>query len=526
MQTDIPLLSLQWSWLHVCVALGCKKKHISAVVNGVEIKVEKTFPEGLVCLKALKGNLVLQKIFNNRGIWTQSKGTVTNLNVFSGLMTTEEMVVRTSSGEGCGKQDGDYLSWSNSSWSLQGAAKWTEVSKEDLCKKYFDIQTFTTQVVQRPDDCKVLCSKFHKKGRISSIQTPKLFEKLGDHMRNVADVSGSFLYVVWLPISPSKGNMDIWVDSYTGERLVDPAWNPGYPVNDSNSACAIDGIMSPGFANWPCLQTGGYGGWYCTCHFPDPPFLRLRGLCKDSYIDRIYMPYNSPIDAETTYYGNSLSRARFLKKDNEWKIEALVLNTTALSKEISKRFMLGKQNWTIEGDSKTCEEGKAYTALLKLTGCGDGEFTCDDGLCIPMEERCNQVPDCQDKSDEKGCRLIILEGDYNKNIPPIGKNTSESTLIPASVSIAITLMKVVEIEETDHSIHLQFQISLQWRENRVSFQNLKDETSLNALTSHDIDQLWLPLVIYDNTDQKDSTRLGECITLFLCLKKLSNVTVI
>ena len=331
-------------------------------------------------------------------------------------------------------------------------------------------------------------------------------------MRNIADVSGSFMFVVWLPMSP-KGNT--WVDSYTGERIVEPAWNPGYPVNDSSSACAIDGIMSPGYSNWPCLQTGAYGGWYCTCHFPDPPFLRLRGLCKDSYIDRIYMPYNSPIDAETTYYGNSLTHARFLKEDNEWKIEALVLNTTALSKEISKRFMLGKQNWTIEGDSKKCEEGKAYTALLKLTGCVDGEFTCDDGLCIEMEERCNQVPDCQDKSDERGCRLIVLEGDYNKNIPPIGKNTSEGSqggLIPASVSIAITLMKVVEIEETDHSIHLQFQVSLQWRENRVTFQNLKDETSLNALTSNDINQLWLPLVIYDNTDQKESTRLGEFIS--------------
>ena len=511
-ETDIPLLSLRWSWMHVCVAINCQKKHISAVVNGVEIEAEKTFPEGFVCLNSLKSNLVLQKIFNNRGIWTQAKGTVTNLNIFSGLMTAEVMAVRTSGGEGCGKQDGDYLSWANSSWSLQGAAKWTEVSEEDLCRKYSDIQTFTTQVVPRPGDCKQLCSKFHKKGRITSVQTPKLFDKLGDHMRNIADVSGSFMFVVWLPMSP-KGNT--WVDSYTGERIVEPAWNPGYPVNDSSSACAIDGIMSPGYSNWPCLQTGAYGGWYCTCHFPDPPFLRLRGLCKDSYIDRIYMPYNSPVDAETTYYGNSLTHARFLKEDNEWKIEALVLNTTALSKEISKRFMLGKQNWTIEGDSKKCEEGKAYTALLKLTGCVDGEFTCDDGLCIEMEERCNQVPDCQDKSDERGCRLIVLEGDYNKNIPPIGKNTSEGSqggLIPASVSIAITLMKVVEIEETDHSIHLQFQVSLQWRENRVTFQNLKDETSLNALTADDINQLWLPLVIYDNTDQKESTRLGEFIS--------------
>ena len=509
LQTSIPLLSLRWNWLHVCVALACRENRISTVVNGVEINVEKTFPEGTVCLKSLAGNLVLQKVFNNRGIWTQAYGMVTNLNIYSGIMTRAEMVVRTSGGKGCAKQDGDYLSWSDASWRLEGITKWTEVSEEDLCRQYSDIQTFTTQVVERPSDCRQLCSKVHKKARITSVQTPEHLDKLGEHMQMVADLSGSYLFVVWLSMSRENG---LWVDSYTKEEIVDPKWNPGYPVNDSSRACAIDGIMSPGYANWPCLQTGAYGGWYCTCQFPEPPFLALRGLCPDSHLDRIFMPYNSPHDAETTYYGNRVTVARYMKDANEWTMEALLYNTSATSKEISKRFMLGKQNWTIEGDSKKCADGETYTALLKLTGCTEGEFTCDNGDCILMEERCNQVPDCEDKTDERGCQLIDLEGDYNKNIPPIGKNTSEGSqgsLIPARVSISITLMKVVEIEETDHSIHLQFQISLQWRENRVSFQNLKFETSLNALSAADIDQLWLPLVIYDNTDQQESTRLGD-----------------
>ena len=37
---------------------------------------------------------------------------------------------------------------------------------------------------------------------------------------------------------------------------------------------------------------------------------------------------------------------------------------------------------------------------------------------------------------------------------------------------------------------------------------MKAETSLNTLTDADIEKLWLPLVIYENTDQKESTRLG------------------
>ena len=46
-------------------------------------------------------------------------------------------------------------------------------------------------------------------------------------------------------------------------------------------------------------------------------------------------------------------------------------------------------------------------------------------------------------------------------------------------------------------------------ENRVKYQNLKNETSLNVLSDDEIKQLWLPLIVYDNTDQKESTRLGE-----------------
>ena len=190
--------------------------------------------------------------------------------------------------------------------------------------------------------------------------------------------------------------------------------------------------------------------------------------------------------------------------------------------------MLGKQNWQIDSDSKKCRGG-SYTATLKLTGCNPegefiflswlrhhkyttGEFTCDDGQCIKMERRCDQVtgkePNCRDESDENGCQLIVFKNNYNKNIPPIG-STVDGAVIPAHVNISITLMKVVEIEEIDHSIHLQFMISMQWKENRVMYQNLKKKTSLNALGSDDVNKLWLPLVVFDNTDQKQSTRLGE-----------------
>ena len=42
----------------------------------------------------------------------------------------------------------------------------------------------------------------------------------------------------------------------------------------------------------------------------------------------------------------------------------------------------------------------------------------------------------------------------------------------------------------------------------MQYQNLKKETSLNALTKEEIKKIWLPFIVYDNTDQKEVTRLG------------------
>ena len=56
---------------------------------------------------------------------------------------------------------------------------------------------------------------------------------------------------------------------------------------------------------------------------------------------------------------------------------------------------------------------------------------------------------------------------------------------------------------------MQLKITLEWKENRATFHNLKNKTSLNALIQKDYEQLWLPLVTYDNTDQKETTRLGN-----------------
>ena len=76
------------------------------------------------------------------------------------------------------------------------------------------------------------------------------------------------------------------------------------------------------------------------------------------------------------------------------------------------------------------------------------------------------------------------------------------------MKVSLTLFKVVATHEKDHSIELQFQINLQWKENRATYHNLKAKSYLNALSQDAIKTLWLPLVVYLNTDQQETTRLG------------------
>ena len=101
------------------------------------------------------------------------------------------------------------------------------------------------------------------------------------------------------------------------------------------------------------------------------------------------------------------------------------------------------------------------------------------------------------------CDILVLKGGYNKNVPPV--NSSD----PVDVSVSIDLLRLVDINEEDYSIEIQFEITLMWKEKRAKYQNLKKRDSLNALTIKDIGNLWLPKVIYENTDQKETTRVGS-----------------
>ena len=275
-----------------------------------------------------------------------------------------------------------------------------------------------------------------------------------------------------------------------------------------------------------------YGEWIprsVVCEYPTKPYLRLRGLCTDSIIDTLYypmhvknsqsasFPWNGNFSVDLLFVGEYATQIYYDKSHTNptWTISGTwgkygkSDDVHGVSASPFASYVLGRHTWNITNEKRVCSNGVPWVRELKLTGCDEGQFTCDSGNCVMMEQRCDQVVQCRDESDESNCQILVLKESYNKRIPPITTvSATDFTVVPVQVDISIDLLKVVKIEEEDNKIDFQFEITLQWMDIRLTYHNLKTKTSLNALSDEDIKSLWLPLVIYDNTDQKELTRLG------------------
>ena len=474
-------------WLRSCLALNTVSGLVQWVARGELVDNQTLTGITNNVPTDLSGKLILGSYYDTYfAKWYESSNKLTKLEIFSSVLDVEKMIEYTK-GEGC-VDDGDYLSWDSMQWNLHGAARIEHKEAEEICR----LQRFSFYAAGFEwQSCMHFCEN------LGGSRVPPVTSLLQwDRVRSFA--SDYEMNWFWTPLNDEQIEGE-WRDFYNHQVLnFTTSWANKEPNGERSENCAYVGNGK--WADSQCKER-------LTCVCQRQPFihLRLRGLCTNSAIDAHYQPLNDFFNFDRLQLiGHKESSIEYDEKGNNWKLSLAGSNVSGVSYAAHNTFLLGKQNWSIIGDSGCKRNGEEYTGHLKLTGCSStGQFTCDDGQCVRMEQRCNQLPDCRDHSDEKNCRVLVLGDGYNKNVPPVSVQKEM-----VNVNVSLDILKVVDIDEEDYSIEVQFSITLDWFENRATYQNLKKKRSLNALTQEDIQLLWLPKVIYENTDQKESTRLG------------------
>ena len=133
--TGVPIVP--HSWYHVCLGLDTESGLLRIVVNGVKVvDEEKEFFKNTLAWKpqSLAGKILMFKSYSAR-FWTQNRGKFSNMNIFSSMMSLEDMVMRTS-GVGDCTGPGDYLGWADIEWNVSGDVASGVVVQEELCQRY------------------------------------------------------------------------------------------------------------------------------------------------------------------------------------------------------------------------------------------------------------------------------------------------------------------------------------------------------------------------------------------------------
>ncbi len=109
------------------------------------------------------------------------------------------------------------------------------------------------------------------------------------------------------------------------------------------------------------------------------------------------------------------------------------------------------------------------------------------------------------------CTLFELDESYIKESAPMQEkselySTNITSLFQkrdrAEIEVNVDILSILEIAEVDGFLSLQLNLKLSWFDGRLTFLNLKDEQDLNTLSVEVRNTMWIPQIVFHNTESK------------------------
>ena len=98
---------------------------------------------------------------------------------------------------------------------------------------------------------------------------------------------------------------------------------------------------------------------------------------------------------------------------------------------------------------------------------------------------------------------------YKSRTPPTMFDVDLKILYAVNISIDFNLKDVFEILEKKMQLKLKFGIHLEWKDHRLMYHNLKNESVKNILNKEEVSRMWVPTLIFENTDDNEFVEVDK-----------------
>ena len=325
-------------------------------------------------------------------------GYLTDIQIFGKSLTTEEMHDITS----CKLfKQGDIYSWDADDWepldkelqkneSTAVQYRTVKVPKKSLCKaaeKY----TFFPDPYPFSDGVN-LCRRFG--GKPIDVSTSAkanavamfLGKNIVENPKYDATIRG--LYSMY----NDEKEFNVWRHYQTDELPTDPiAWDIGEPNGGMKENCAALLIQLSTdksryiatFADLICTESLAVA---CEDIGEGDLLFKLRGICKNSLIDKTYKMVDGDKNKKRFLTGNEGWRIFWDSTAKLWRLNSPKEEFTYGTHTEFTTYPIGKNYWSIVNDTR-CSYPNTEKVLLNLSPCNSTSFTCNDGTCVPMTGR-------------------------------------------------------------------------------------------------------------------------------------------
>ena len=492
------------AWSNICTTIDGISGHLGAVVDGYSLENISINDLKTTEVINLINRLVLGVTWIDRDRVYQSESQVGNVHAYDTILPLSKLEEATESGD---FPESAALAWNpGSDWTKTGEVSIRSSDIQSAKNKEF----LVFSEVDSWESCAKLCPRVAKGGQMPPVGKPEIGRKL----KELGTPN------VYIPAPYSDFDKEgTFVNIYNRTQLLDTSlFDDGEPNDGRHGNCVMWTLKMDGtLTDEVCRPMAGIKV-QCFCLVDQNVLLELRGLCHGSYLDSIYtVKFENKTIKLKGITGTEISL-----DNGEWKAATTKDQKKTGTKSILASpgsYLLGKHDWIISRDSRVCSKDSLtsasasfYRTSLKLSSCDDDEFTCWDGECVPMEERCDQVFDCSDQSDERDCQMLVLEDSYQSSVPPLLPSLAEDgkrVVPPVKVNVTLELIEVLGVNEKENQIEAKIETTLKWYDHRVNFYNLKKESFLNALRITDVKRVWSPKVIFSNT--KESANIQDSL---------------